>query len=328
MLFRRDNTLENEASLLQRAADWPGHAALESLTAETLQQITKHEGVDFATALLFHRFQNSPKHAELIRRLNSLRRDPSPSSGGLAIRAKVVIVPGALYRERPDMGGDGRLVREIAAKFGCETDLIPLASFGSVGTNARFIRHWFEQNLQERIILVSLSKGGADFKMALAASEAPTLYRNVVAWINVCGPLNGSRMANWILASRWRTQLVRVKCRLQRREFQLITDLRHAAHGPLDGSPSVPSSMKMLSLVGFPLQRHMTTPFSRFCHRILAATGPNDGTTLLSDLNAWPGEVFPAWGMDHYFRPETEAKILIAVVFRYLAGLYSPQAPA
>jgi hypothetical protein len=67
----------------------------------------------------------------------------------------------------------------------------------------------------------------------------------------------------------------------------------------------------------------MTTRFSRFCHHTLAAYGPNDGTTLLSDLMVWPGEIFPAWGMDHYFRPENEARNLVAAMFKYLAEEWS-----
>lgn len=317
MFSRRDQSSETETALLQRAAECLDHATLESLTVETLRQVTKREGVDFATALLFDRFQKNPRHGKFIRQINSLRRDAAAARA--AIHAKVVIVPGALYRERPDMGGDGRLVREVAASRGYETDLIPLESFGSVAGNARLIRHWLGQHCEERIILVSLSKGGADLKMALTAPDAPQLYRNVVAWINVCGPLNGTRMANWILASHWRTLFVRAKCRWQRRSFQLITDLVHASDGLLHSPPCLPSPMKMLSLVGFPLRRHMTTPFSRFCHRTLTPSGPNDGTTSLADLTAWPGMIFPAWGMDHYFRPESEGKKLVAAVLEYLA---------
>jgi len=62
----------------------------------------------------------------------------------------------------------------------------------------------------------------------------------------------------------------------------------------------------------------MTTFFSRFCHRPLAVNGPNDGTTTLADVLAWPGEIYPVWGADHYFRPAGMARDLIAAVLRYL----------
>jgi hypothetical protein len=80
-----------------------------------------------------------------------------------------------------------------------------------------------------------------------------------------------------------------------------------------------PPALKMISLVGFPLREHLTTPFSRFCHRTLSAWGPNDGTVLLSDLIAWPGEVYPVWGADHFFRPESRARELITAVLLHLA---------
>jgi hypothetical protein len=77
--------------------------------------------------------------------------------------------------------------------------------------------------------------------------------------------------------------------------------------------------MRMITLIGFPLRQHMTTRFSCFCHGTLSPHGPNDGTASLADLSALPGEIFPVWGMDHYFRPESEARKLVAAVLKYLA---------
>ena len=233
--------------------------------------------------------------------------------------ARVVIVPGAFYLERPDMGGDGRMIREVAEGFGCRSGLVPLVSRGSVSENARRLTAWLGQQRDERLILVSLSKGGADLKAALASPDASSLFRNVVAWVNVCGPIDGSAMSNWILASRVRSALLRFQFRLQRRDFAFVTELRRGAEGILNQPLHLPETMKMVSLVGFPLRQHMTTPFSRFCHARLAACGPNDGTVSLSDVCAWPGLIYPVWGVDHYFRPEPMARTLIGAALRYLA---------
>ena len=63
------------------------------------------------------------------------------------------------------MGGDGRIaLRQVAEKLGYETELIPLASFGSVTRNASLILSWLKEHSEDQIILVSLSKGGADLK--------------------------------------------------------------------------------------------------------------------------------------------------------------------
>jgi hypothetical protein len=314
----RSKTAEAENSLRQRASTWPECPTLEGLSSDALREITQREGVDFATALLFDRFCKSPQRSGFIHKIDALRK--SPGSLPATLDAKVVIVPGALYVERPDMGGDGRIVREVAASLGLKTDLIPLASFGSVKTNAGLIRGWLKQHQQERIILVSLSKGGADLKMAMSESDTPELFHNVVAWINVCGPLNGSRMANWILESRIRTWFFRWKLCWQKRDFQFVTDLRHGGDAPLGSTFWPPDSMRMVSLIGFPLHQHMTTKFSRFCHRTIGSYGPNDGTTLLTDLHTVPGDIYPVWGMDHYFRPESEAKNLVAAILRYLTN--------
>ena len=315
MSFRRVDGPESEAALLQRVADWNECQSLELLDEHwALCRITREEGVDFATALLFDRFQKSA-HAEFIQRINSLR---TWNIGPLEkIPAKVVIVPGALYLERPEMGGDGRIVRHVAESLGYETVLIPTASFGSVRKNASLILAWLKEHSGEPLILVSLSKGGTDLKMALASPEAAELFGNTIAWINVCGPLNGSRMADWVLANRLRAWAVRLKCLLQRRDFEFITDLRHDGGAKSPFHP--PPSLRIINLIGFPLTRHMTTRFSRFCHRTLAEWGPNDGTTSLSDVTTWPGEVYPVWGADHYFRPDTVAQSLILALLHHLA---------
>jgi hypothetical protein len=315
MLFRRSDPSESEAALLQRAADRENYSSLQSLDDKTLIQITRDEGVDFATALLFDRFQKSPRHAEFIQQIDRLRISKSPPP--MKVRAKVVIVPGALYVERPEMGGDGRVVREVAESLGYETQLIPIASFGSVTKNAALIRTWLEAHRQEQIILVSLSKGGADLRTAFASAGSDELFGNVLAWINVCGPLNGSRMADWVIASRWRTFFCRTKFLFQKRDFQFITEL---CHDCISSPPLAPqSSLRTINLIGFPLARHMTTRFSRFCHRTLTEWGPNDGTTSLSDVSKWPGEIYPVWGADHYFRPETVARSLITALLYHLS---------
>ena len=317
MWFCRSQPPEDEISLLRRAAESFTEESDEKVTSEVLGKITRLEGVDFATALLFDRFQNSAAHSEFIRRMDSLRERSEANRP--FHHAKLVIVPGALYRERPEMGGDGRIVLEVAKEFGWSTDFIPTSSFGSIQTNANLICEWMSKHSKEKIILVSLSKGSADLKVALASIEAPRLFQNVAAWVNVCGPLDGSRMANWFLEHQLLAAFVQFQCLVQRRDVQFVKQMQHGPKGLLAFSLPSPASMRVFTLMGFPLKRHMSTPFSRFCHRILSAWGPNDGTTSLSDLRSWPGKIYPAWGMDHYFRPEAEARSLVRAMLHYLA---------
>src|SRR3569833_1000011 len=169
MLLRRTQNTEPEYALLQRAAYWGEHRTLEVLDGGTLWRITSQYGVDFATALLFDRFQKSPKHKGFIERIDRLRKSNLPPRE--KIPAKVIVVHGALYLERPDMGGDGKIVRRVAESLGYETELIPLTSFGSVTKNASLIRAWFKEHSKDKVILVSLSKGGSDLRTALESNE-------------------------------------------------------------------------------------------------------------------------------------------------------------
>ena len=327
MIFSQSKAAENETVLLRRTAGWLEHATLESLAVEALQEVTRQEGVDFATTLLFDRFKKSPQHGSFIREMDALRQSPAQLPSFTSAMPKVVVVPGALYVERPDLGGDGRLIKEMLVNSGWPWSFIPLASSGSILENARRISEWLLEHSTEKIILVSLSKGGTDLSAALAGPQASSIFRNVVAWVNVCGPLNGSRMADWVLASRLRAGFFRAQFWLQKRDFALITDLRHKPDRTCDVPTRWPPNLKILHIVGFPLQRHMTTPFSSFCHRKLSVYGPNDGTILLSDLHTWPGNIYPIWGVDHYFRPETVAREVVAAILKYLATDHDPETP-
>jgi hypothetical protein len=306
-----------EIEILRLASDWPEYPTVKSLTPTVLQEITHREGIDFATALLFDRFRKSPSHADFICQIDRLRQSPVTSQR--TREAKIVLVPGALYLERPDLGGDGRLVRETAINCGWPFEFIPLASTGSVFENAKCIHQWLLKHRDEKIILVSLSKGGKDLITSFDLMDAQPDLHNIAAWVNVCGPLNGSLMADWVLSSRICSGLFRIQFWLQRRNFKFITELRHRPNEIEKLSRRLPHNLRIINVVGFPFSQHFNSAFSRFCHRKLSAHGPNDGTILLSDLCAWPGEIYPVWGADHYFRPEALAREVVTAILEYLA---------
>ncbi len=307
-----------EAALLQRAAAFAEMPALADCTAEATRRVTREHGVDFATALLYDRFRKSPAHAPFIARIESLLAAAPGTT--VAVDWKLFIVPGALYVERPALGSGGEIVREAAAELGLSCGLVPVASRGSVQENATLLAEWLKQHGEEKLVLVSVSKGGPDLKLALARPDAPRLFRNVVAWINHSGPLDGTPAANWIPANRLRSWAVRVQYRLQKRNFGFVTDMFHGPGSPLHAPLRLPAHLRLISVLGFPLRAHLTTPLSRFSHGLLARQGPSDGTLLLSDARAWPGEIVPVWGADHYFQPAARVRRLFVALLRELAG--------
>jgi len=171
-------------------------AALPSF--EELGEISGEDGVDAATTLLYDAVLDSPHHRWFIKKVQSLSQETNPCPPPADV--ELAIVPGAFYRENPRSGADGHVVHEQAERLGWRTHLIPIDSTGSLHENAETICQWLSGHRQSRMVLASLSKGGPDVKMALAQSGAERAFESVVAWINLCGLLHGTPLADWLFS--------------------------------------------------------------------------------------------------------------------------------
>jgi hypothetical protein len=277
------------------------------------------DGIDAATERLYRSVLESPLHGPFIRRVDELCAETSPAAWSRD--AVLVIVPGASYREIPSAGTDGRLVREEAERIGCRTDFIPIATTGTLQQNARTIRDWLAAQPDRPVILASLSKGGPDIKTALAEPGAEYAFRNVKAWISLCGLLDGTPMADWLLSQSPGPSLIRHFYRLRGRNLDFLSELRYRAGGPLDRPLRLLPRLRLISVAGFPLRAHLNHRATRRCHAHLERFGPNDGALILADVCALPGLIYPVWGSDHYLQPEPEirdVRALMRAILRYL----------
>ncbi|MGA8224596.1 MAG: hypothetical protein WB780_23325 [Candidatus Acidiferrales bacterium] len=286
------------------------------LTAGELREITARDGIDAATTLLYRCVLDSSEHGPFIRRIDEIAQRESPRAW--TADATLVIVPGAFYRENRRSGADGRILREIAERLGCPTDLIPIASRGSLRQNARIICDWLTAHRRQPVILASLSKGGADVKMAMAQPDAAPAFENVTGWINLCGILDGTPMAEWLLSCRLAALLNRAYFTLRGQGLGFLRELYYAPGCPLDFELRLPAHVRMVTVAGFPLSKHMSTGLARRCHQRLASFGPNDGSLILADVCALPGLIYPLWGADHYLRPQADVRELVLAVLQFL----------
>ena len=87
---------------------------------------------------------------------------------------------------------------------------------------------------------------------------------------------------------------------------------------PLDFGLRLPTHIRLISIVGFPLRKHLTNGMARRCHRQLTLYGPNDGGLILADVCALPGLIYPIWGGDHYLRSGADMKKLIGAVVKFV----------
>ena len=286
----------------------------------TVSQTSARDGIDAATSSLYRSVLESPLHGPFIRRVDELCEEPAVRPWNRD--AVLVVVPGASYRENPASGADGRLLREHAERMGCATDLVPISTTGTLRENARTLRDWLASQPDRPLILVSLSKGGPDVKMALAEPDSEQTFRNVIAWVNLCGILDGTPMADWLLSRSPGALLVRLYHRLRGQSTAFLRDLRYrkegGAGGPLDDPLRLPAHVRLISVVGFPLREHLTRRVSRRCHDRLAPLGPNDGALILTDVCALPGLLYPLWSADHYLQPKRDVGVLVRAILQFL----------
>jgi hypothetical protein len=295
------------------------------LTSEALARIVRERGIDFATALLYDRIRRSSEHGPFIREMESLEPDLAALP---RLSGKVLVAPAAFYREYPEFAGDGLLVREIAAEFGLEAEVLPVRSTGSVRENAAIIRETLFAERCGSVVLVSLSKGAADARLALEG--AGPAVRKVRVWLQIGGMPRGSPMADSLLGRRgWGKGLLHAYLAATGVRMDTLRELSHGPGSLLSAPVAVPRSVPVINVIGFPLASHLGVG-ARVRHARLAPLGPNDGTTLLRDAILEPGRVYPVWGADHYFRAPEVSRLLYRL-FLYLARsglLQAPPTPA
>lgn len=282
--------------LLQRAAAWPSHESIDALTQPVLKQIAERDGIDFATALLYDRVLRQESTRGLMDRLRS---EPAIPTRDVLIG----VVPGAFYKEYAFTGADGQRVLDSAHRHGVRAERVPLQSFGSLAENAAILGDWLARHPNDEIVLVSLSKGGTDLQHALSMPGSASVFRNVSLWINVSGIVQGTALADWLLAQTLRSLCIRIFAWWRGYPFHVLHQIRRAEH--VDDS-AWPRHLRAVHLVGFPLRRHLRNPWAERAHRRLEPWGPNDaGGILLADAVRWPGTIIPLWGADHYLREES-----------------------
>jgi hypothetical protein len=299
-----------DKELLARAATFEQCRELRDCSQLKLLEISRAHGLDFATALLFDRLLNHPQHSAFYRQVQSSPEVLNGNAPGVAI------VPGAFYREHKKTGADGARLAAILKSMGCKAEIVPLESFGSLKRNAALIAQWLKEKKDERIVLITLSKGSADLKAALAFPDAPELFRPVQTWISLSGLSQGTPLAAW-LRKQWLRQLgIRILLRFRGQRYAVVEELRHGPDAPLAKWPPLPPRLQIIHVAGFPMRKHLAHPWAPRGYERVAPLGPNDGGGfLLSDAATLPGTVFPVWGADHYLQPTWDATSLLRRVF-------------
>jgi hypothetical protein len=304
-----------DADVLARArAAYPG-VEYEHCNGELLGDLSRRHGVDFATTFYFDRIRRAPQNRALV---EALDREPPPPIAPR--RGKVLIVPALFYRERPEIGGDGLVVQRAAREAGLDAEMLPIPSAGTARENAAVLRSLLPDRVTEPTVVVSLSKGAADTRLAFESMT--TIPEGLRAWVIVSGLVHGTPAIDWLLARWWRRVALQYLLARGGAPTELASEF--TTRSALSRRASAPAGLLVVNLIGCPLSHHLTTRFGRMRHRQMAHLGPNDGLTLLRDAIVEPGLVYPVWGTDHYFKSPGVPELMR----RLIVFLFSSQLPA
>ena len=254
----------------------------------------------------------SDEHGRFIRAVDAT--PDTPEARALLHDVTVAIVPGAFYVEYPKTGADGRFVLDEAARLGCKTTRVPLLSFGPLRENAQCLLEWLDRQPAQPIILVSLSKAGAEVRLAprrYFRSRPIPACRGLVQLQRV-GPRDGD--GQLAVPAPTAGVSVRLLFRWNGYSYGALHELERWP-GILDADFHIPEDLLTIHLYGFPLVRHLSRPIARRGHSRLAPLGPNDGgASLLADLVGLPGSIYPVWGADHYLQPAWDIDGLVRAI--------------
>ena len=260
--------------------------------------------IDFA-ALSFAEAIGADERSRAVQAVfdGSLREGPARSRERLSQRGgfpfTVLFAPAWFYRSYPDNGSDFARQRRLLDELGIPHRLIEVAESGSVEDNAATIAAAVREagRKQETVILVSVSKSGAEVAFALSRLLTPEEAAPVAGWLNAAGALYGTPLADAALRPpvSWMSRLVFAVAGWNRQGLKSMATT--PSRKRLEGA-RLPESIAVINLVAVPVSGSIGIQVV-LGYNMLHHHGPNDGVVLLADT-VWPGGAnIVALGADH-----------------------------
>jgi hypothetical protein len=287
---------------------------------QKLRMISHHVSPDFAALFLVKRLlsnrTNATFQAEYLaesKRIKSeLQRNQWSEIAQPALKQyEVLFVPGFHYVTDPSSGADFAHQRQFFEELGIKVRLIRTEEDGTVEANAAIIAANLRSRRQgnDKILLVSSSKGGPEVALALGKLLSPDETTRVKAWISVGGLFRGTPLADF--ATRWpQSWIVRLMFLYSRTGFQSLPGLTTKVSQARLDKIKIPARVMLIEYIAVPLSGDIYGSVTRRYLR-LRKDGPNDGLTLLADELLPNGISVIEPGVDHFYDdPDIEAKSL------------------
>lgn len=282
--------ISDEVELSQRAREYI--ADLEKpLSPQRVLAIAEQESVDLATRCLYESLLQSG-HGAFIDAVAKQPTTPVAVDG----RIKLYIVPGMFHRGHPEIGTDGSLISEVAARFGFDVHAVDSKGTGSIAANAKRLKADLERETAARVWLISISRGACEVRKYLQENTKPASLRG---WVNISGIHKGVPFVDGKFSTPAHRLFSALLCRVFGIEYEALREMR--TDQALWQNRQWPEDLKVVNVVPMPIRSHVNRAIIHRYEQTLAL-GPNDGFIPLVDALELPGHIFPIWGCDHFMR--------------------------
>ncbi len=271
---------------------------------DNLKQIQDENGFPFSVAFFTMGLLRLPSTAAYIGKVSSLNIISEKKR--LTHKVKnihLIVIPGLFYDINKEIGGDGKQLRTMASNLGFNEGIIEVKPTGSIQQNGEIICNWIKQTNINKIILLSISKGSADFKEAVnQCKEVIFKDKKIISWINLGGINKGSYLVNQADSSFIKRIYVKYLGMKYGFSYDAFLSVKAGIKkSVLNEEFEIPSGLRVINIIPAPLERYVTDrAYENF--RALSSLGPNDGLSLLGDSYMSGAINIPIWGIDHYFR--------------------------
>tara|TARA_R110002049_G_scaffold13509_3_gene58877 strand:- start:227508 stop:228632 length:1125 start_codon:yes stop_codon:yes gene_type:complete len=271
-----------------------------------LQNLVSQGSTDFASIVYAQALLNQPNNRRWQNESFKLSRTLNSDLSKAHIRKvfekhHALLIPGWHWKTRTDTGADLSFQRKVLASYGLQSTLIETNEHGSVEDNGKLISDAINnaKALDKSIVLISVSKGGADTLYALGAVLSEQQTQHVKGWLNIGGIIAGSTLID----------------NEQARPEQWLRSIGFSPETPLDAILSLDTKTAKARLSELKLPRdvvivnYAALPFAsdlsqhaEYSFNSLAKFGPNDGAALIHEMLVPDKTTVLEIGLDHFMR--------------------------
>jgi capsular polysaccharide biosynthesis protein len=287
------------------------------LNTETLSEIANEYSADVATFYFVQKSYQNKKNKEAQDLYAIYFENQTSNNSKIELETLreylVVFVPGLAYKQDTTTGADFARQRRLLNLNGINNELIEIGEWDLVDDNATLIANRLKvlSETNEKIIVVSASKGGLETAIALGKILKPEETKSIKSWINVGGILRGTPIADSYLKFP-KSWFAHTMLWIKGKSINVVQDMSYKSRKESFEQLQFPENIKIINFVGTPLATKISKEIkSRYCSMI--NLGPNDGLTPLADETIKNSIVISEVGLDHYFRDQDIDKKTLAL---------------